>query len=680
MKLITVPLTFALSAMLVASCSAPEKKQEFRWAADRFADIKVMRYQVPGFEDLSLRQKKLVYFLSQAALCGRDILFAQNGAYNLAIRKTLDAVVASETSDRTTPEWSAFMTYTKQVWFANGIYHHYGNDKFTPGFTEEWFRVAVATCDPGLLPVRSGATVDALLDEICPVMFDPAILPKKVSQDASQDMVQNSAVTFYRGVTEKEAVAYYESRKDPRDPAPPSYGLNTTLAKENGRIVEKQWKADGVYGPAIREIITWLRRASDVAENDRQKQTIDTLIAYYRSGDLRDFDAYNILWLQDTVSSVDFVNGFIETYNDPLGIKASWESIVNFKDVAATRRAETITANAQWFEDNSPVDPRFKKKEVRGVSAKVITVAQLGGDCYPTTPIGINLPNADWIRAAHGSKSVTLENITYAYDQAALGDGFNEEFYSSPEEVRLLEKYGALVDNLHTDLHECVGHASGQLMPGVTADALKNYNAPIEEARADLFALYYLMDPRLVEWGLLPSQDAAKAGYIEQILNGLFTQLKRIEPGKNIEEAHMRNRQLIARWCYEKGRSENVIEMVQREGKTYFRINDFARLRALFGELLKEVQRVRSEGDYEGAKALVESYGVKVDPVLHHELLARYKKLNLAPYGGFMNPVFTAVERDGEITDVQVTYPDDFIGQMMEYGKKYSFLSPWESM
>ena len=680
MKLTTVPLTFALSAMLVASCSAPEKKQEFHWAADRFADIKVMRYQVPGFSDLSLRQKKLVYFLSQAALCGRDILFAQNGAYNLAIRKTLDALVASGTSDRTTPDWSAFMTYTKQVWFANGIYHHYGNDKFTPGFTEEWFRVAVAACEPGLLPVRSGGTVDALLDEICPVMFDPAILPKKVSQDASQDMVLNSAVTFYRGVTEKEAVAYYEGRKDPQDPAPPSYGLNTTLAKENGRIVEKQWKADGVYGPAIREIIVWLRRASDVAENDRQKQTIDTLIAYYRSGDLREFDAYNILWLQDTVSSVDFVNGFIETYNDPLGIKASWESIVNFKDVVATRRAETITANAQWFEDNSPVDPRFKKKEVRGVSAKVITVAQLGGDCYPTTPIGINLPNADWIRAAHGSKSVTLENITYAYDQAALGDGFNEEFCSSPEEVRLLEKYGALVDNLHTDLHECVGHASGQLMPGVTADALKNYTAPIEEARADLFALYYLMDPRLVEWGLLPSADAAKAGYIEQILNGLFTQLKRIEPGKNIEEAHMRNRQLIARWCYEKGAGERVIEMVQREGKTYFRINDFGRLRALFGELLKEVQRVRSEGDYEGAKALVESFGVNVDPVLHHELLVRYKKLNLAPYGGFMNPVFTAVERDGEITDVQVTYPDDFIGQMMEYGKKYSFLSPWDPM
>jgi dipeptidyl-peptidase-3 len=664
--------------MLAASCSSPDKKQEFHWVSDRFADIKVMRYQVPGFENLSLRQKKLVYFLSQAALCGRDILFAQNGAYNLAIRKTLDAIVASGKADRSSPEWSAFMTYTKQVWFASGIYHHYGNDKFTPGFTEAWFRDAVASCDQGLLPIRPGSNMDTLLAEICPVMFDPLILPKKVSQDASQDMVRNSAVTFYRGVTEKEATAYYESRKDKNDPAPPSHGLNTTLLKENGRLVEKQWKADGVYGPAIREIITWLRRASDVAENDRQKETIDTLIGYYTTGDLRDFDAYNILWLQDSASSVDFVSGFIETYNDPLGIKASWESIVNFKDVAATRRAETITANAQWFEDNSPVDPRFKKKEVRGVSAKVITVAQLGGDCYPATPIGINLPNADWIRAAHGSKSVTLENITYAYDQAAIGDGFNEEFCSSPEEVRLLEKYSAQVDNLHTDLHECVGHGSGQMMPGVTADALKNYHAPIEEARADLFALYYLMDPRLVELGLLPSQDAAKAGYIEQILNGLFTQLKRIEPGKNIEQAHMRNRQLIARWCYETSKPEKVIETVRRDGKTYFRINDFDRLRTLFGKLLSEVQRIKSEGDYEGAKVLVETYGVKVDPVLHHELLARYKKLNLAPYGGFMNPVFATVEQNGEITDVQVTYPEDFAGQMMEYGKKYSFLSPWE--
>lgn len=673
----TVTLTTVFTAMLIASCSSPDQKQEFRWTVDRFADIKVMRYQVPGFDDLSLRQKKLVYFLSQAALSGRDILFAQNGAFNLPIRKTLDAIVASEKTDRTSPEWSAFMTYTKQVWFASGIYHHYGNDKFVPGFSETWFRTAVAACDPALLPLRPGTGVEALLAEICPVMFDPLILPKKISQDPSHDMVQNSAVTFYRGVSEKEATAFYAGMKDRKDPSPPSYGLNTTLVKEGGRIVEKPWKADGMYGSAIREIIGWLRKASDVAENDHQRRTIDTLIAFYTSGDLRAFDAYNILWLQDTSSGVDFVNGFIETYNDPLGIKASWESIVNFKDGAATRRAETITANAQWFEDNSPVDPRFKKKEVRGVSAKVITVAQLGGDCYPTTPIGINLPNADWIRAAHGSKSVTLENITYAYDQAARGDGFNEEFCSSPEEVRLLDQYGALVDNLHTDLHECVGHASGQLMPGVTADALKNYHATIEEARADLFALYYLMDPRLVELGLLPSEDAAKAGYIEQILNGIFTQLKRIEPGKTIEEAHMRNRQLIARWCFEKGKSGNVIAQEQRAGKTYFRITDFARLRSLFGELLREVQRIKSEGDYEAAKALVEAYGVKVDPVLHHELLARYTKLNLAPYGGFLNPVFTPVEQNGEITEVRVTFPEDYVGQMMEYGRKYSFLSPW---
>jgi dipeptidyl-peptidase III len=671
-------LTIALLAMTFSSCSTPQKHQDFRWTVDRFADIKVMRYQVPGFEGLSLRQKKLVYYLSQAALSGRDILFAQNGKYNLAIRKTLDAVAANWKGDRSTAEWAAFMVYTKQVWFANGIYHHYGNEKFTPGFPESWFRDAVKASDATLLPLGQGMNVDALLSSICPVMFDPTVLPKKVSQDPSSDMVANSAVTFYDGVTEKEADAYYKGMKDPKDPAPPSYGLNTTLVKESGRLVEKQWKADGLYGPAIREIVGWLRRASSVAENDHQRQTIDTLIAYYTSGDLRDFDAYNILWLRDTTSMVDFVNGFIETYNDPLGIKASWEANVNFKDLVATRRAETITANAQWFEDHSPVDPRFRKKEVKGVSAKVITVAQLGGDCYPATPIGINLPNADWIRAAHGSKSVTLENITYAYDQAALGDGFNEEFCSSAEEVQLLERYGSMVDNLHTDLHECIGHASGQLLPGVSAEALKNYHAVIEEARADLFALYYLMDPRLVELGLIPSLDAAKAAYIEQMLNGLFTQLKRIEPGKNIEEAHMRNRQMIARWCFEKGKTENVIAMVHRDGKTYFHINDFGKLRALFADLLKEVQRIKSEGDYEGAKALVETYGVKVDPLLHAELLARYKRLNLAPYGGFMNPVFTPVEQNGEISDVTVAYPDDFGAQMLEYGKKYGFLSAWE--
>lgn len=674
----TIAPIIIVIAMLVSSCSSPQKPQEFRWTVDRFADVKVMRYQVPGFEDLSVRQKKLVYFLSQAALSGRDILFAQNGRYNLAIRKTLDAAVTFWKGDRSSAEWTAFLIYAKQVWFANGIYHHYGNEKFVPGFSEAWFRAAVKGIDPALLPVAPGSTVDALLAAICPVMFDPAVLPRKVSQDPGRDMVQNSAVTFYDGVTEKEAEQYYKAMKVPADPAPPSYGLNTTLVKEKGTIVERPWKADGTYGPAIREIVGWLRRASEVAENEHQRQTIDTLIGYYMTGDLRTFDAYNILWLADTVSAVDFVNGFIETYNDPLGIKASWEANVNFKDMAATRRAEAITANAQWFEDHSPVDERFKKKVVKGVSAKVITVAQLGGDCYPATPIGINLPNADWIRAAHGSKSVTLENITYAYDQAARGDGFNEEFCSSPEEVRLLEQYGSLVDNLHTDLHECIGHASGQLMPGVSAEALKNYHATIEEARADLFALYYLMDPRLVELGLLPSEEAAKAGYIEQILNGLFTQLKRIAPGKDIEEAHMRNRQMIARWCYEKGKAESVIAMVQRDGKTFIHINDFAKLRGLFGEMLKEVQRIKSEGDYAAAKAMVETYGVKVDPVLHAELLARYDRLNLAPYGGFMNPVFTPVEANGEITDVRLTYPEDFTAQMLEYGKKFSFLSAWE--
>lgn len=669
--------TIMFIAMTLAGCTPTGQEPSFRWNVDRFADIRIMRYQVPGFEGLTLQQKKLVYYLSQAALCGRDILFDQNGATNLAVRKTIDAIVASYSGERSGPAWEAFMVYAKQVWFASGVHHHYSSDKFLPGFQETYFRSLALNSDPTLLPLRPGRDVHDLLDVLCPVLFDPSVQPRKISQDAAKDLLLHSAVNFYRGVTEKEAVAYYEGRKNPADPAPPSHGLNTTLVKEGGRIVEKPWTADGLYGPAIREIIGWLRKAAEVAENDVQKRTIETLIAYYTTGDLRTFDAYNILWLQDTVSTVDFVNGFIETYNDPLGLKATWESIVNFKDREATRRAEIITANAQWFEDNSPVDPRFKKKEVKGVSAKVITVAQLGGDCYPATPIGINLPNADWIRAAHGSKSVTLENITYAYDRAAVGDGFNEEFCSSPEEVALLERYGYIVDNLHTDLHECVGHAAGQLLPGVSADALRNYHAPIEEARADLFALYYLMDPRLVELGLLPSQDAAKAGYTEQILNGIFTQLKRIEPGKDIEQAHMRNRQLIARWCYEKGKPDNVIEMLKRDGKTYFRINDHAKLRGLFGDLLREVQRIRSEGDYEAARALVETYGVKVDPALHAELLERYRRLNLAPYGGFMNPVFTPVGENGAITDVTVSYPEDYTAQMLEYGRKYSFLDPW---
>ena len=674
MSFVFIALLFAVT---INACKQTGQQQDFKFIADRFADLRILRYQVTDFENLSLNQKKLLYYLSQAALCGRDIIFDQNGKYNLAIRKTLEAVVQSYKGDTAAPEYQNFIVYTKRVWFSNGIYHHYSNDKFVPGFPESYFRTLVQNSDPGLLPLQSGQTVQDLLGVICPIMFDPSVLPKKVCQEPGKDLIVNSACNFYEGVSEKEAVAFYVKMKNPKDPEPPSYGLNSKLLKEKGTIVEKVWKVDGMYGAALQRVVSWLEKAATVAENDQQKKTIASLISYYTTGDLRMFDTYNVQWLQDTVSQVDFVNGFIETYNDPLGMRANWESLVNFKDMKATKRAETITANAQWFEDNSPIDPRFKKKEVKGVSAKVITVAQLGGDCYPSTPIGINLPNADWIRKVHGSKSVTLENITYAYDQASLGNGFLEEFYSSPEEVELIKKYGYVADNLHTDLHECIGHASGQLLPGVTGDELKNYGAPLEEARADLFGLYYCMDPKIVELGLLPNNDAAKAEYMRQISNGLFTQLTRIELGKDIEQAHLRNRQLIARWCFEKGKAKNVIEEIHKNGKVFFRINDFEQLRNLFGTLLKEVQRIKSEGDFEAGKKLVETYGVKVDKALHAEVLERYAKLNLSPYSGFINPVFTPVEENGEIKDVRVEYPDNYMKQMLEYSKHYSFLPVW---
>ena len=669
-------MTIAMMTVL-QGCTRNEPQQDFKFQVDKFADLKVLRYQVPEFEKLSLNQKKLVYCLSQAAVCGRDIIFDQHGKYNLAIRRTLEAVVRSYKGDRQSEEFQKFMVYAKRVWFSNGIYHHYASDKFAPEFSEAYFRTVVAQSDAALLPLSDGRGVEELLKILCPVMFDPTVLPKMVSQDAGKDLVRSSAVNFYDGVSEKEVTAFYAKMKNEKDPEPPSYGINSKLVKENGIIIEKIWKIDGLYGPAIKQIVFWLEKAASVAENEQQKKTITALISYYTTGNVKTFDEYNILWLKDTVSAVDFTNGFIETYSDPLGLRASWESIVNFKDVAATRRTEIVTANAQWFEDNSPVDSRFKKKEVKGVSAKVITVAQLGGDCYPYTPIGINLPNAEWIRKVHGSKSVTLENITYAYDKAAQGNGFLEEFYSSQEEIELQKKYSYPSDNLHTDLHECIGHASGQLLPGVTVEELKNYHATLEEARADLFALYYMMDPKIVELGLLPNADAAKAGYLTQIVNGLFTQMVRIEIGKDIEEAHMRNRQLIARWCFEKGKPENVLGQLTQDGKTYFRINDYAKLRNLFGDLLKEVQRIKSEGDYEAGKKLVETYGVKVDPALHKEVRERYAKLNLAPYSGFLNPAYTLVEENGEIKDVRISYPDDFTKQMLEYSEKYSFLPTW---
>jgi dipeptidyl-peptidase III len=646
----------------------------FKFVLEQFADLKILRFQVPGFEALTLQQKTLLYFLSEAALCGRDIIFDQNGKYNLLIRKTLETIIESYTGDRNTEEFNSFVVYTKRIWFSNGIYHHYSSDKLMPGFSPEYFKALLKDSDYNRLPPIYHESPEDFFHLILPVMFDPAVLPKKVCQETGKDLVLNSACNFYDGVTEQEAVAYYLKRKQVNDPEPPSYGLNSRLVKEHGQLKEQVWKIGGTYGEALQQVVNWLEKACEVAENQQQTDAIHKLISFYRTGDLKTFDSYNISWLHDTESRIDFVNGFIENYGDPLGIKATWESVVNFKNIEATRRTEIISSNAQWFEDHSPVGEQFRKKQVKGISAKVITVAQLGGDCYPSTPIGINLPNADWIRKEHGSKSVTMENITYAYHQASLGTGFLEEFCSSEEELRMIKIYGFQADNLHTDLHECLGHGSGQLLPGTDPDALRNYGSALEESRADLYALYYMMDPIMTKLGLLPSPDAAKAEYSSYIRNGLFTQLTRVSLGKDIEQAHMRNRQLIASWCYTQGKDQNVIEIFSRNQKTYIRINDYERLRMLIGRLLKEVQRIKSEGDYLAGKALVERYGVKVNQQLHREVLDRYQKLNLAPYSGFINPELIPIESQGKITNVIIKYPDDYMSQMMEYSKKYSFL------
>ena len=664
-------LTFAL-VILVAGCQKTET-QDFKWQIDQFSDLRILRYQVPGFDELPLAQKELIYYLSEAALCGRDIITAQNYKHNLTIRRTLDAIVEGYTGDRTDPQWEKFMVYTKRVWFSNGIHHHYATDKFIPGFTADYFAMLVKESEGVQFPLAQGQTIDDLIVFLQPVIFDPTVDAKKVSQDSTKDLVTESAVNFYEGVTQEEVEKYYKSIADEDDPTPISYGLNTRVVKKNGKVVEEVAYLNGLYGPAIEKIIYWLEKAAGVAENDQQRKVIEKLIEYYQTGDLEKFDEYNILWVDDVESRIDFINGFIEVYSDPLGMKGSWESVVNFKDLAATKRTDTIVANAQWFEDNSPTDSRFKRKEVKGVTAKVITAAMLGGDIYPSTPIGINLPNANWIRRTHGSKSVTLENITYAYDQASLGSGFGKEFSYSEEVLERAKKYGAQAGNLHTDLHEVLGHASGQLLPGVSPEALKNYHSPIEEARADLFALYYLMDDKMVELGLLPNLDAAKADYDRGIRNGLMTQLTRIQPGKTIEQAHMRSRALVSHWVYEKGKPENVISKEIKGEKTYIVINDHQKLRQLYGELLVEVQRITSEGDYEAARDLVETYGVQVDQELHKEVLERYSKLKLAPYGGFINPAYTPVIKNGKIVDVKVEYPNDYVKQMLRYGKDYSF-------
>lgn len=672
-------MQMAMTTMLLTACGTANKEvvpaDDFKYTVEQFADLQILRYKVKDFDKLTLKQKELVYYLSQAALEGRDILYDQNGKYNLTIRKMLETVYTDYQGDRADSNFVNMETYLKRVWFSNGIHHHYASDKFVPGFTQEFFREALKGVDAAKLPLAEGQTVDQLCDEVFPVIFDPDVMKKRVNQADGEDLILTSACNYYEGVTQAEAEAFYNKMKNPADTMPVMFGMNSRLVKENGKIHEKVWKVGGLYGKAIERIVYWLRKAETVAEDDQQKAVIDKLIAFYTTGDLKTFDEYSILWVNEQNAKVDFVNGFIESYGDPLGLKASWESIVNFKDEEATKRTETLSANAKWFEEHSPVDNRFKKDTVNGITAKVITAAILGGDLYPSTAIGINLPNSNWIRSVHGSKSVTIGNLTDAYNKAAHGNGFNEEFVYSDTERALLDKYADLTNDLHTDLHECLGHGSGQLLPGVDQDALKAYGSTIEEARADLFGLYYLPDAKMVELGLTPDAEAYKAEYYTYMMNGLMTQLVRIEPGNNVEEAHMRNRQLIARWAFENGKADNVVELVKKDGKTYVKVNDYEKLRALFGKLLGEIQRIKSEGDFDAARNLVETYAVKVDPELHKEVLARYEKLHLAPYKGFVNPVYTPVtDKDGNITDVKISYEEGYAEQMLRYSKEYANL------
>ena len=646
----------------------------FAYTDERFADLQMLRYRLAGFSNLSLSQKKYVFFLSKATLVGRDITTDQFGEFNLLIRKTLEAVYTDEAVDRTTADFKGMEVYLKRVWFSNGIHHHYGCEKFVPEFSEAWFRKVVAALPRDVWERVGYTSADALLAVLCPVIFDPAVQPKRVNQAAGEDLVATSACNFYRGVSQQEAERFYAERRDPEaGDEQPSWGLNSKLVRCDGRLEEELYRTGGLYGAAIQQIVYWLKKAAEVAENDQQRKVIGLLVDYYETGDLRLFDQYSIEWLKEQEGMVDFINGFIEVYGDPLGLKGSWEGLVEYKDMVATRRTETISAHAQWFEDHSPVDPRFRKPQVKGVTAHVICAAMLGGDEYPASAIGINLPNADWIRARYGSKSVTIGNLTEAYNQAARGNGFDDEFVIDEPTRTSVDRYGDVCDDLHTDLHECLGHGSGQLLPGVASDALKSYGSTIEEARADLFGLYYIADAELVRLGLVPDAKAYESQYYTYMMNGLMTQLVRIKPGHQIEEAHMRNRALIAHWCLEHGK--NVVELVKRNGKTYVKINDYPALRTLFAQLLAEIQRIKSEGDYEAGKTLVERYAVKVDPVLHEEVLARYRKLNLAPYKGFINPWMKPVEdADGNIIDIELDYTEGYAHQMLRYSREYGLL------
>lgn len=667
--------------MTTIAINAVENK-DFKYNVDRFADIEVLRYEVPEYSKLSLNQKKMLYYLSEAAQMGRDILWDQNGPYNLQIRQLLENIYTNYQGDKNSKEFKAFEKYLKQVWFGNGIHHHYSNDKFRPEFSETFFKSEIAKLNDCCLPLAAGETREAMVEKLTPVIFDPSVMPKRVNQDGSQDVVATSANNLYGpGVTQAEVEAFYDAMKDPKDPTPVSFGLNSRVVKENGQLKEQVYHLNGLYGPAIAKIIYYLDKAKSIAENDAQKAYITKLIDFYITGSLRDFDEYSILWAEDKTSDIDFVNGFIESYGDPLGMTGAWESYVNFKNKKSSERTHIISENAQWFEDNSPVDKRFKKEKVKGVSAKVITAAMLGGDAYPSTAIGINLPNSNWIRAQHGSKSVTIENITEAYAMASRGNGFNEEFVIDAPTRKLLDDYLYITDMLHTDLHECLGHGSGKLLPGTDPDALKEHGSTLEETRADLFALYYLADQKLLDLGILDNPNAYKAEYYKYMLNGLMTQLNRIEPGCNVEEAHMRNRQLIARWILENGKkkgngNKDVVELVKKGNKTYVKINDYQAMRTLIGQLLNEIQRIKSEGDYKAGNALVQKYAVKVDPKLHKEILQRYSTLNIPPYRGFVNPVYTPTfNSKGDIIDVTISYPENYTQQMLRLSHDYSPLT-----
>jgi dipeptidyl-peptidase III len=679
MRYITIFLIIIMG-IIIMSCTSEikqdSKQENFKYITEKFADLRIQRYQIPGFHQLSLKQKELVYFLYQASLAGRDIIWDQNYKHNIYVRRTLEAIVKTYRGDKTVPEYAKFIEYTKRVWFSNGIHHHYANKKFLPEFSKEFFAELVRGSDEFELPLQDMERPDDLIKKLTPILYDPKVASMKVNQDPKFDLVKSSSVNFYENVTQKEVEEFYKKLAKPNDLEPISYGLNSKLLKEKGEIFERHWKTNSIYAAALKKIVEWLDKAVAVAENDHQKKALRLLIEYYDTGDLKKWDDFNIEWVKDTTSVVDFVNGFVETYNDPLSMRGTFESIVSIKDWEATKRIKAISDNAQWFEDNAPIMQEHKKKSVKGVSAKVITVVVESGDSSPSTPIGINLPNSNWIRKEYGSKSVNLGNIVYSYNKAAETSGVLEEFTFSKKEIERSKKYGPLSDDLHTDLHEVIGHASGQMNPGVAEPhvTLKNYYSTLEEARADLVALYYLVDQKMVDIGVMPSTEAGKASYDQYIRNGLLVQLARVKAGENIEEAHMRNRQLVAMWAYEKGKKENVVEKKIKDGKTYFVVNDYDKLRNLFGQLLKEIQKIKSEGNYNAGKDLVEKYGVKVDKEIHKEVLERYKRLNIAPYAGFINPKLVPVMEGDKIIDVKVEYPDDFMQQMLEYAKDYSFL------